>query len=330
MKGNKKIFLDIGSQYISFYTDSCFLRERNLAVVRRGYGLELLSCGSDTLSMIKSLPEHSYVVKPLENGSITNPEALELVLKSLFSKYFKKRIIDKCQVYCLIPCGLSIAERESLEKIISTTGYKDITLVESILGLLPYTDGKATAVGILGASMSDIGIIDSSGIVSGLSINLGGDSINEKIKEIVLDKKNLKISGTTSEKIKINLGSLYENDKSLYEVVGQDILDQQFRKIDVSADHIRPAILHAYKRYVDIIESILTTIPNRSLGEVSLNGLLLAGGGAEMRGAIDFFAKYLKLPIRILERPEIAHLKGLSNLVNDKTGKYGEIFGNNR
>jgi len=330
MKSNKKIVLDIGSMYISFYTDSFFLRERNLAVVRRGHGLELLSCGWDALTMMKALPEHSYVVKPLDSGAITNPEALHLILKSFFSKYFKKNIIDKSQIYCLIPCGLSIAERESIEKIIAKTGYKDITLVESIIGLLPYTNGQSTAVAILGASLSEIGVIDNSGIISGLSINLGGDSINTKIKEIILEKYSLKIGWATAEKIKINLGSLYENDKSLYEIVGQDILDQQYRKIDVSAESIRPAILHAYKRYVDIIESTLTTIPNKSLGEVSLNGLMLAGGGAEMRGVIDYFAKYLNLPIKILDRPEIAHLKGMSILVNDKTRKYEEILGDKR
>lgn len=330
MKRNKRLILDIGSANISIYGDSLILREPNIAVVKRGNGLELIAAGNEAFKLLKKPPEHSYVVRPMDLGAVVNPEAMRLTLKYFFNKVFAASIYDKYEIYCIIPCGLSIVEREAIENSIIKAKYRDVTLIESPLGVLPYTNGLGTAVAVLGAGVADIAVLDKTGIITGLTVNLGGDVINNKIKETVLEKYNLKISWSAAERIKKNIGTLYENDTSLIEVVGQDIIDQQFRKVEVKAEYIRPCITHAYKRYVEIIESTLTTIPNKILGEVSVNGLILVGGGADMSGATDFFARYLRLPVKVVDSPETALIKGVAKLVKDNTGKYNEILGNKR
>lgn len=330
MRKNNRFVVELGSANVSIFGDSLILRAPNLGIVRRGHGLELIAAGFDAIPLIKNLPEHCFVVRPVEEGAVVNPEAMKLILKNFFSQNLPKNILDKSEIYVSIPCGLSIAEREIIESSIVKTGKKDVTLIESILSVLPYTNGEASAVAILGAGVADIGVIDKSGIINGVTINLGGDHINEKIKETVLEKFNLKISWSVAERIKRTIGTLYENDTSLMEIVGQDILDQQLRKIVVNAEQIRHCITHAYKRYVEIIESILTTIPVKAISEVSVNGLFIAGGGADMIGVTDFFAKYLRLPINYIEKPEIAVVSGIASIVNDNTGKYQAILATKR
>lgn len=330
MRNNNRFVIELGSANVSIYGDSLILRAPNLGVVRKGHGLELIAAGFDALPLIKNLPEHSFIVRPVEEGAVVNPEAMKLIIKHFFSKNLPKSILDKSEVYVSIPSGLSIAERETIESSIVKAGKKDVTLIESILSLLPYTNGKASVVAILGAGVADLGVIDRSGIINAVTINLGGDNINEKIKDTILEKFNLKIGWSNAERIKRTIGTLYENDTSVMEIVGQDILDQQLRKIVVNAEQIRHCITFAYKRYVEIIESILTTIPIKAMGEVSENGLYIAGGGADMIGVTDFFAKYLKLPVNYIEKPEIAVVSGIASIVNDKTLKYQSILANKR
>ena len=105
------------------------------------------------------------------------------------------------------------------------------------------------------------------------------------------------ISWTMAEKIKVSIGSLYENDTSTMEIVGKDILDGRMKTIEISAESIRVPIQNVYKKLTEIIESVLTTISSKMMVEVATNGIYVAGGGAEMGGLTNFLAKYLKLPI---------------------------------
>lgn len=326
---SNNIILEMGSANITIFANSLLLREPNIAVVKRGHSLELIAYGNEALKLIGKMPDHSYIVRPVEEGIVTNVDAMCLILKAIFSKYFPPKIVDNARVYVLVPCGLSIAERELMENTIMRVGKQDVTIIESLLGLIPYIKG-GTLVALFGAGITEVGVIDNTGIVSGLSINLAGNTINDSIKNMTLEKYNLKISWGAAEKLKMNIGTLYENDTSIMEIIGQDLIDQKFRKVEIKAEHIRPSITYSYKKHVEILESLLTTIPTQTLAEVSENGVLIAGGGANMNGLTDFLTKYLHLPVQIAPRPEIAIVKGMDMMVRTESDKYMQILGNKR
>jgi len=329
LKRANTVIVEMGSSNISILTEAGIVREPSLAIVKRSHTLELIAYGHEAVKKIGQIPDHSYLIHPVEEGVVTNVEAMSLIIKDIFSKCLSSRFIDNVRVYVLIPCGLSIAERELMESTIVKAGRRDVTIIESMLGLLPYTNG-GTLVALFGAGVTELGVIDETGIVTGLTVNLAGETINNDIKTMALEKYNLKISSAAAERLKMGIGTLYENDTSVMEVIGQDLLDQKMRKIAIKADHIRPSITSMYKKHVEVLESLLTTIPTKTLAEVSENGVLIAGGGAEMRGLTDFLARYLHLPVKVAPRPAIATIKGIELIVKDKTGKYDSILGNKR
>ncbi|HQC54327.1 MAG TPA: rod shape-determining protein [Clostridia bacterium] len=327
-RGNT-VIIEMGSANITVLTDAGIVREPSIAIVTRSHTLELLAYGHNAIKMIGKIPNHSYITHPVEEGVVTNVDAMSLIIKDILSKYLPKRFADSARVYVLIPCGLSIAERELMESAVVKAGRNDVTIIESMLGLLPYTKGS-TLVALFGAGVTELGVIDETGIVTGLTVNLAGNTINDDIKTMALEKYNLKISSATAEKLKMGIGTLYENDTSTMDVIGQDIIDQKMRKIEIKAEHIRPSITAMYKKLVEVLESLLTTIPATTLAEISENGVLIAGGGAEMRGLTDFLARYLYLPVKVAPRPTIATVNGMSLIVNETTNKYEAILGNKR
>lgn len=325
----RKYVLDLGTSNVSIYGAGLLLRQPNIAVVRRGNGLELVCAGNDALAL-RALPEGCSVIRPVEDGAVVHAEIMGLMLSKYFDTLIPHNPFSPVELYVLIPVGLSIAERENVEYAVTRTGFKDVTLVESLFGLLPYLDGGDNAVAIFGGGTTEIGVVSNKGITTACSVNIAGEVISDKIAEVVLDKYNLRISRSTADKLKASIGSLYENDASVTDITGQDMLDGRVKTIEISASSIRPPIVECYGRIAELIESVLTTVPFSKMSDVAANGLSIAGGGAELRGLTDYLAKYLKIPVRLIDDPETAVARGASLVVNDDSGRYTAILDDKR
>jgi len=311
----KKIIVDIGTSSVSVFYKTLVLREPNVALIRRKNGIELVAFGSEALRMVGNTDERLSFINPVSDGVIVNAEVAGLIISYCISKAVPVRLLEPVEIYALIPCGLSIAERESTESAFRKAGYGDVTLVESVLGMLPYVDPRGGAAAIIGGGTTEFAILNEKGIVSACSLNIGGREIDKRIKERVLDIYNISISDETADRLKRAIGSLYDKNTSSAEVTGRGVLDRTLRKEMVSADVIRPPISWCYKKIVEVAESLFTTIPSNIITEVGARGLVLAGGGAAIEGVQDYFSKYLRLPVSIDPEPETAVLRGVGQLL---------------
>lgn len=321
----KKIIVDMGTTSVSVYYKTLVLREPNVALIRRKNGLELVAFGNEALRKVGSTDERMSFVNPVSDGVIVNAEAAGLVLSHCIRKAVTGRFWEPVEIYALIPCGLSIAERENTENAFRKAGYVDVTLIESVLGMLSFVDAKGGAVCVIGGGTTEFAVLNGKGIVSACSLNIGGREMDKRIKERVLDSYNISISDYTADKLKREIGSLYVNNTSSTEVAGRGVLDKSLRKEMVSADVIRPALSWCYKKIAEVAESLFTTIPSNMISEVAARGLYLAGGGAALEGVQDFFAKYLRIPVTVDPEPETAVLRGAGQLA--ESGKLKELLG---
>ncbi|MBR2349776.1 MAG: rod shape-determining protein [Clostridia bacterium] len=324
----QKFVIDAGSSNISIYGGGFLLREPNVAVIKRGNSIELIAVGNEALKMT-ALPEHCSLVNPVRDGVVVRPDVYAKILEYYLEKVVAKSF-NPVELYVLIPSGLSGAERDSLEIAVQKTGYKDITLVESLFGLLPVLGDSNRVVALFGGGTTEIGVINGDGIITGCTVNISGNTVNEKIIEQVLKTYNLRITWSMAEKLKKGIGSLSDNDVSVMDATGQDLLDGRIKNVEISATSLRAPIAWCYKKIAELIESVLTTVPYAKLAEVSDNGLYIAGEGANTRGLVDFLTRYLKLPVHVIEEPETAVIKGAYDLIMNAETKYQNILGNKR
>ena len=325
----QKIIIDPGSTNITIYGGGYILREPNVCVIRRGNHIELIAVGNDALKLT-DLPEHCSLVYPIRDGVVVRPDVFAKLLEYYLTDIISFSLINPVELYVLIPSGLSSAERENIELAVQKTGHKDITLIESVLGLIPILNSGDNAVCLFGGGTTEIAVINDEGIVSACTINISGNTINEKIVDQVLKTYNLRISNSTAEKLKIGIGSLYDNDLSVMTVTGQDLLDGRIKNVEIASSSLRAPISWCYKKIAELIESVLTTIPYGKVANVSANGLCCAGAGSNLGGLTDYLAKYLKLPVYLAPEPETIIVKGAYELINDSNGKYSMILGNKR
>ncbi len=316
MARQKTVIVDLGTAYVSIYEGgSVLLRQPNVGLFDTTKSkLSLIACGYDVLRDVQV--EGYERISPVVDGVLINREAEVLILKQFFKDLKTRSILDPTRVYVTVSAGLTAIEKGEIESVFSKIGYKDVELVVSVTSILDAVGYEPSLVAILGAGSLEVGVVSRDGIISACSLNIGGNTVNQKLVDKIFSQYNIKISNTTAEKLKIQIGSLTENDYTTAQCSGRDIIDGRIKNCEITAEALRPTIVATYTQMADTIMSLLTTIPNRLFDVVKKRGLYLAGGGALMRGAEDFFQQATGLMVKVLDVPQLAVVRGLGKVLD--------------
>ena len=119
------------------------------------------------------------------------------------------------------------------------------------------------------------------------------------------------IGERTAEEIKITMGSAVEiADGSTMEVKGRDLVAGLPRTLTISSEEIRLALLEPLNA---IVEAVRVTL-ERCLPELSADlvdrGMVIAGGGALLRGLDQLISEKTGLPVHVAEDPLSAVAEG--------------------
>jgi len=305
-----KYIVEIDSKYVSIYHNGLILKEPTFAVVKKeGAALELLAAGKNCYELTGKADGDR--ISPVSGSSVTNREVAALMFKDFFIRVIPKNPFKNAEIVAPISAGLSIAEREGIESALIKTGYGRITLIESIVGLVPFADKNGQAVMNIGHGTTEFGVVHEHGIIEACSVDLGCDAIEKKITEAIIEGYNIRISPSVAAALRTELATFVSNDNSYVEITGSDILSNQPRKLHISAQSLRPVVEKCYDILLEIAESLITTIPFRLIQPVTQKGLYIAGAGASIQGLAQYIKAKLGLSVTIPNEPETAVMRGL-------------------
>jgi rod shape-determining protein MreB len=161
-------------------------------------------------------------------------------------------------------------------------------------------------------------VISLSGIVYAKSIRIAGDEMDEAIVNYVKRKYNLLIGERTAEQIKIEIGSAFPQEvKQTLEVKGRDLVAGIPRTQSISDDEIREAMLEPVNAIVDTIRIALERTPPALAADIVDKGIVLAGGGALLRGLDALIREETGLPITIAEDPLTCVARGTGKVLDE-------------
>ncbi|MDR0696013.1 MAG: rod shape-determining protein [Christensenellaceae bacterium] len=303
--------VDIGSSYTSIYHNGPVLNEATVAFVQRSNGLELIAAGNDAFKYRADTISKRSLVSPVKDGIIIYPKVASLMMKSFLKRVVPRTIFKGIEILAATPVGLTDLEKETFESTINKAGYKDVTLVESVKGLIPVINKAGQLVIIIGDGMTEFAVIANNEIVVACAINMCGKELDDRIIEVIENQYEAVISAKAAESLRMNIGSLYDGDISSMEVYGRDVIDNRVKPIYVKAESIKEPINDSYLKIVEIAANILNTLPIRILNNVAKFGIYLAGVGAQIYGLPDFMKKHLQIPVKCDPEPKIAVARGL-------------------
>ena len=283
------------------------LREPSVVAVQQGTN-RVLAVGNEAKRMLGRTPGNIVAIRPLKDGVIADFEITEAMLRHFISKVHNRRRMVRPRVVVAVPSGITEVEKRAVKDSATHAGAREVYLIEepmaAAIGVgLPVQDAAGNMIVDIGGGTTEVALISLSGIVFSRSVRVAGDELDEAITNYMKRAYNLMIGERTAEEIKIKIGSAYKLEKEVgLEVKGRDLVAGLPKTISISSQEIREALMEPLSTIVDSVRITLERCPPELSADLVDRGLVLAGGGALLRGLDRLIADGL-IPERARRQP---------------------------
>jgi rod shape-determining protein MreB len=270
---------------------------------------EVHAVGEEARRMIGRTPATIRATRPLRHGVIADFETTEQMLRHFITKAAGSRFAFARVVLC-VPSGITDVERRAVDEATRAAGARSVFLIEEPIAAaiganLPVADAVASMVIDIGGGTTEVAVISLGGMVVWESIRVGGYEMDDAIVDYVKNAHKLLIGQETAESAKIANGSAWAVDGELpdSQVAGRDLVSGLLRRVTLPAEDVRRALEQPVVRIVAAVKDTLERTPPELAADVGERGIVLAGGGALLRGIDDRLRHEVGLPVQRVESP---------------------------
>jgi rod shape-determining protein MreB and related proteins len=297
------------------------LREPSVVAVRSGTS-QVLAVGDEAKRMLGRTPGNIVAVRPLKDGVIADFEMTESMLRHFITKVHNRKWV-RPRVVIAVPSGITEVEKRAVKESAAHAGAREVYLIEepmaAAIGVgLPVQDAAGNMIVDIGGGTTEVALISLSGIVFSRSVRVAGDELDDAIAGYMKRAYNLMIGERTAEEIKIKIGSAYPMDKETsMEVKGRDLVAGLPKTLAITSQEVREALLEPIATIVESVRVTLERCPPELSADLVDRGLVLAGGGALLRGLDRLLQEETGLPVHIAEDPLSAVAEGTGRALSE-------------
>lgn len=325
---SRDLAMDLGTTNTLIYQRGrgVVLDESSVIVLEEGDHTRVHAVGREAKGLYGRTPERIKVIRPIRDGVIADLEAAYQMMSSFLRRAMRKKVsfypFYPKMILC-VPADITLIEKKALLDWAQEAEVRKVYLipdpVAAAIGAgIPIWEAKAAMVVDIGGGVTEVAILASGGVVCHRSLRAGGDEMDEAIVRLMRREHHLEINPFQAEQIKIEIGSAYPLPMKLKaQVKGQDVVAGKPRAIEVEGEEIRRILAPVVGT---IVEAILETLRETSpavLGDLQDNGIVLAGGGALLKGWIPCLIQETNLPVRLAADPLQAVVKGAGMVLED-------------
>ena len=170
-----------------------------------------LAVGAEAKAMLGKAPANISVVRPLQDGVISDFDRTADMLKAFLETALAVKKIRNFRVVVGVPSGVTEVEKRAVEEIVRQMGATEVFILEEPMAAaigagMPVDGTTGCMIADIGGGTSDIAIIALGGIVASTSIRHAGDKMNEAIIQYMRKRHALLIGEHTAEALKVNIG----------------------------------------------------------------------------------------------------------------------------
>ncbi|HPT84259.1 MAG TPA: rod shape-determining protein [Limnochordia bacterium] len=278
---------------------------------------EIFAVGNKAKEMVGRTPGNIVAIRPLKDGVIADFEVTERMLRDFINKATRRSRFRRPRVVISVPSGVTEVEKRAVIDAALSAGAKDARVIEEPMAAaigagLPVQEPTGTMIVDIGGGTTEVAVISLGGIVAHRSIRVAGDEMDEAIVQYIRRSYNLLIGERTAEKIKIEIGQALTDtrEEETMEVRGRDLVTGLPKTVVVSSTEIHKALEEPIQAIVDAVKVTLEQTPPELAADIMDRGIMLAGGGALLKGLDELLIRETGMPVHICERPLTAVAEG--------------------
>lgn len=323
--------IDLGTANTLVYVrDKGIMIREPSVVARHRKTKKIVAIGREAKRMLGRTPDTIEALRPLKDGVIADFDAtaamlthyIRLVHEQPRRKGFPS--VPRPKVVVGIPSGVTEVERRAAAEAAIMAGAREAYLIEEPMAAaigagLPIQESRGSFICDIGGGTTEIAALALGGIVVNRSIRIAGDELDDAIVSFVRLKHSLLIGEPTAEDVKIAIGSAYPTEKNEKQTVvrGRDIETGLPKSVRLSEAEVREALSPVVHEIIEGISETIEETPPELIGDLMEHGIVLAGGGSQLRGIDKLIAMELKMPVWITDDPQTAVVRGCGKLLDD-------------
>lgn len=304
-----RVGIDLGTATIRVAEEKKGVILREPSVIADHETVELaFRAGREASRMLGRCPAHLQTLRPVRRGVVGAPVATRELVRQVISRALGWRLKLRPAAAVAVPVKATEFERQALQDAFAQLGLGKVTLVEKPLAAALGADvavGRPQAMMVLdvGAGVTEIAAI-SPGIVLSDSIPVGGDALDEALLVYLREAHGLEVSPDCAEAVKLAIGSAHPaSDGSELQVGGRELACGLPHQVTVRSAEIREAMAQPLNRLATLLQATLDGTPPSLSTDILERGVVLTGGGAELRGLDRFLSERVGLPVKRAEHP---------------------------
>jgi rod shape-determining protein MreB len=321
----KNLAMDLGTANTLLYSpkDGIVLNEPSVVAldVRND---AILAVGREAKEYLGRTPDRIRAVRPLKDGVIADFE----VTKAMISYFIRKvitgmRIVKPRMVIC-VPAGITQVEKRAVVESALQAGAREVKLIEEPMAAaigagLPIHAPRGNMVVDIGGGTTEVAVISLSAVAYSESVRIAGDEVNDAIQRYVQDEFKLLIGENMAEAAKIQIASAMPLAEPMqYRVAGKNIVDGNPKSVILNDSHVREAIREPVAAIVAAVRRALEKTPPELVADIATNGMLLAGGGALLKGLDKLITQQTSLVVHIDDDPLTTVVRGTGRSLEDE------------
>jgi rod shape-determining protein MreB len=313
----RDIAVDLGTANTLIYVrgQGIVLDEPSVVAIDRNDGRPV-AVGMEAKRMIGREPSNIQVVRPLKDGVIADFDVCEKMLRFFIQKIDVSRW-SKPRVLVCVPSGITGVEQRAVQDAAEYAGARrPVYLIEEPMAAaigadMPVHEPSGNMIVDIGGGTTEVAVISLGGIVSSLSVRVGGDELDAAIVDWVRREHSLAIGDRTAEEVKIAMGSAWPLDQEMiFEVGGKDLITGLPKSVEIATEDVREALSEPVSAIIDAVKQALDRTPPELAADIMERGIILSGGGALLAGLDRRMQSDTGMPVYLAPEPLLSVVIG--------------------
>jgi rod shape-determining protein MreB len=307
--GVRDIAVDLGTTNTLIYVPGhgVVLSEPSVVAVDSRTGA-VYAVGTKAKQLLDRTSASISTIRPLRDGVIADFAVTEEMLRHFIRNVDRSRWARPRVVVC-VPSGVTDFERRAVEEVCLSAGAQQAHIVAEPMAAaigagLPVSEPIGSMVVDIGGGTSEIAVISLGEIVASRSIRAAGDEFDTAIINYIKRKYKLLIGQQTAEKLKVEIGAASPLGNELQtELRARGTITEPPKVVVLTSEEIRGALEEPLSRIIDGIKETMDQTPPELASDIMDRGIVLAGGGALLRGLDERLRHEMQMPAQLAESP---------------------------
>ncbi len=313
----RRIGIDLGTKNILLFIPGKGIVINEPSVVALEVSTnQVMTIGQEAKNMLGKTPDTIIAAHPLKNGVIANFGIAKAMIKNYINRFGGKVRLFRPEIMISVPAGATSTERRAVTDACLQAGAKQAYLIKkpvaAALGAgIPISAPTGNMIIDIGGGTSEVAVIALGDIIASTSVRVGGDKFDTAILSAIRKKYNLVIGNITAEAVKIKIGSSLPLKKDLsMEVSGCDSITGLPESVMVSTSDVTSSLREPINEIISAVKEVLQNTPPELAADIMDKGIVMTGGGSQLRGLDKLFTKVTGVPCQTAEDPMLCVVKG--------------------